>query len=65
MGAIANGMAYHGGVHNYTATFFCFLDYMKPAVRLAALNHLPVTFVFTHDSIGLGRMAPPTSLSSI
>ena len=58
MGAIANGMAYHGGVHNYTATFFCFLDYMKPAVRLAALNHLPVTFVFTHDSIGLGEDGP-------
>ena len=58
MGAVANGMAYHGGVHNYTATFFCFLDYMKPAVRLAALNHLPVTFVFTHDSIGLGEDGP-------
>ncbi len=58
MGAIANGVAYHGGLRNYTATFFCFADYMKPAIRLAALNHLPVVFVFTHDSIGLGEDGP-------
>jgi len=58
MGAIANGMAYHGGVRPYTATFFCFSDYMKPAIRLAALSHLPVTFVFTHDSVGLGEDGP-------
>jgi len=58
MGAIANGMACHGGVRPFTATFFCFSDYMKPAIRLAALSHLPVTFVFTHDSIGLGEDGP-------
>ncbi len=58
MGAIGNGIAYHGGLRNFTATFFCFADYMKPAIRLAAMNHLPVTFVFTHDSIGLGEDGP-------
>jgi transketolase len=58
MGAIANGIAYHGGLRTYTATFFCFADYMKPAIRLAAMNHLPVTFIFTHDSIGLGEDGP-------
>jgi transketolase len=58
MGAIANGIAYHGGLRTFTATFFCFADYMKPAIRLAAMNGLPVTFVFTHDSIGLGEDGP-------
>ena len=58
MGAIANGIAYHGGLRSYTATFFVFSDYMRPAIRLAAMNHLPVTFVFTHDSIGLGEDGP-------
>ncbi len=58
MGAIANGIAYHGGLRSYTATFFCFFDYMKPALRLSALNHLPVTYVYTHDSIGLGEDGP-------
>ncbi len=58
MAAIANGMAYHGGVRPYTATFFCFADYMRPAVRLAAMNHLPVVHVWTHDSIGLGEDGP-------
>ena len=58
MAAIANGVAYHGGLKNFTATFFCFADYMKPSIRLAAMNHLPVTFVFTHDSIGLGEDGP-------
>lgn len=58
MGAIANGIAYHGNLKTYTATFFCFADYMKPSIRLAAMNHLPVTFVFTHDSIGLGEDGP-------
>ncbi|MBS1959173.1 MAG: transketolase [Bdellovibrionales bacterium] len=58
MGAIANGIAYHGGLKTFTATFFCFADYMKPAIRLAAMNHLPVVFVFTHDSIGLGEDGP-------
>jgi transketolase len=58
MGAIANGIIYHGGLKTYTATFFCFSDYMRPAIRLAALNGLPVTFIFTHDSIGLGEDGP-------
>lgn len=58
MAAIANGIAYHGGLKNFTATFFCFADYMKPAIRLAAMNHLPVVFVFTHDSVGLGEDGP-------
>ncbi|MEZ4366909.1 MAG: transketolase [Kofleriaceae bacterium] len=58
MGAIANGLAYHGGIHPFVATFFVFSDYMRPAVRLAALCHLPVTYVWTHDSIGLGEDGP-------
>jgi transketolase len=58
MGAIANGFAYHGGTRTFTATFFCFADYERPSVRLAALNHLPVVFVFTHDSVGLGEDGP-------
>jgi transketolase len=58
MGAIANGIAYHGGLRSFVATFFCFSDYMRPAVRLAALNELPVTFVWTHDSIALGEDGP-------
>ncbi|MBL8921764.1 MAG: transketolase [Myxococcaceae bacterium] len=58
MAAIANGMAYHGGLRPFTATFFCFSDYMRPAVRLAAMNHLPVVHVWTHDSIGLGEDGP-------
>lgn len=58
MAAVANGMAYHGGVRPFTATFFCFADYMRPSVRLAAMNHLPVVHVWTHDSIGLGEDGP-------
>jgi len=58
MGAIGNGMLYHGGVRPYTATFFVFSDYMRPAVRLAALNKMPAVFVWTHDSIGLGEDGP-------
>ena len=58
MGAICNGMAYHGGVRPFAATFFCFSDYMRPAVRLAALNGLPVIYVWTHDSVGLGEDGP-------
>lgn len=58
MGSIANGMAYHGGVRPFVATFFVFSDYMRPAVRLAALNELPVIFVWTHDSIALGEDGP-------
>jgi transketolase len=57
MGAIVNGMNLHG-VRAFGSTFFNFLDYMKPAVRLAAIMHLPSIFVFTHDSIGLGEDGP-------
>jgi len=58
MGGIANGMAYHGGVRPFAATFFVFSDYMRPAVRLAALSELPVIFIWTHDSVGLGEDGP-------
>ncbi len=58
MAAICNGMAYHGGVRPFNATFFTFSDYMRPAVRLSAMNHLPVIYVWTHDSIGLGEDGP-------
>ncbi len=58
MAAIANGIAYHRGLRPFTATFFCFSDYMRPSVRLAAINHLPVVHVWTHDSIGLGEDGP-------
>ena len=58
MGAIANGLMLHGGVRPFIATFFVFSDYLKPMVRLAALMKLPVTYVFTHDSIGVGEDGP-------
>ena len=58
MGAIANGLAAHGGILPFTATFFNFVDYMKPAVRLAGLNGDRVIFVFTHDSVFLGEDGP-------
>jgi len=58
MGSIANGMAVHGGVIPYTATFLVFYDYMRPAVRLAALMGIRVVFIFTHDSIGVGEDGP-------
>jgi len=58
MGAIANGIAYHGGLRPFVATFFCFSDYMRPAVRLAALSELPVIYIWTHDSIALGEDGP-------
>ena len=58
MGAIANGMALHGGVRPYTATFLIFSDYMRPAIRLASLMENPVVFLFTQDSIGLGEDGP-------
>jgi len=57
MGAIANGMSL-SGLRAYAATFFVFADYMKPAIRLAALMERPVVFVFTHDSIGVGQDGP-------
>ncbi|HET6906800.1 MAG TPA: transketolase, partial [Rhodanobacteraceae bacterium] len=58
MGAIANGMAAHGGFIPYTATFLIFSDYMRPPMRLAALTESHVIFVFTHDSIALGEDGP-------
>jgi transketolase len=58
MGAIASGMALHGGVIPYTATFLVFSDYMRPPMRLAAMMELQVIYVFTHDSIGLGEDGP-------
>jgi transketolase len=58
MGAILNGIALHGGTRPYGGTFLIFSDYMRPAVRLAALMNLPVTYVWTHDSIGLGEDGP-------
>ncbi len=58
MGAMGNGMLYHGGVRPFVSTFFVFSDYMRPSVRLAALNKQPAIFVWTHDSIGLGEDGP-------
>ncbi|MEH6937692.1 transketolase [Bacillus sp. JJ664] len=58
MGAALNGMALHGGLNVFGATFFVFSDYLKPAIRLAALMNLPVTYVFTHDSIAVGEDGP-------
>jgi transketolase len=58
MGAIANGIAYHGGLVVFCGTFFVFSDYMRPPVRLAALSELPVIYVWTHDSVGVGEDGP-------
>ncbi|WP_235833782.1 transketolase [Aeromicrobium chenweiae] len=58
MGAIMNGMVQHGLTRPYGGTFLVFSDYMRPSVRLAALQELPVTYVWTHDSIGLGEDGP-------
>ncbi|MGW4483819.1 transketolase [Amycolatopsis sp. NPDC004368] len=58
MGSILNGIALHGGTRPYGGTFLIFSDYMRPAVRLAALMRLPVIYVWTHDSIGLGEDGP-------
>lgn len=58
MSAICNGMALHGGLTVYCATFFVFTDYMKNAMRLSALMNLPVTYILTHDSIGVGEDGP-------
>lgn len=58
MTAIVNGIQAHGGLRAYAATFFVFSDYMKPAIRLAALMNLPVTYILTHDSIGVGEDGP-------
>ena len=58
MGSVLNGIAARGGLRPYGGTFFVFSDYMRPAIRMASLMHLPVIFVFTHDSIGLGEDGP-------
>ncbi|MGN0822199.1 MAG: transketolase [Candidatus Gallimonas sp.] len=58
MAAIANGMQLHGGVRAYCSTFFVFSDYCKHAMRLSALMNIPVVYVFTHDSIGVGEDGP-------
>ena len=58
MCAISNGIALHGGLRPYAATFFIFTDYARPSIRLASLMHQPVIFVMTHDSIGLGADGP-------
>ncbi|PTM59684.1 transketolase [Desmospora activa] len=58
MGAALNGMALHGGVRPFGATFLVFSDYLRPSVRLAALSKLPVLYVFTHDSISVGEDGP-------
>ena len=64
MGAIMNGIKVHGGLRPYGGTFLVFSDYMRPAVRLAALMKLPVIYVWTHDSIGLGEDGPLISRSN-
>ncbi|MEZ4658102.1 MAG: transketolase [Caldilineaceae bacterium] len=58
MGGILNGMAYHGGVIPFGATFFVFTDYLRPSMRLAALSGLHVIYIFTHDSVGVGEDGP-------
>lgn len=58
MGGAINGMAYHGGLRPFGATFLVFADYLRPAIRLAAISHLPSIWVFTHDSIGVGEDGP-------
>lgn len=58
MAAIGNGLALHGGLRAYVSTFFVFSDYVKPMARLSALMKLPITYVFTHDSIGVGEDGP-------
>jgi transketolase len=58
MGSIANGIAAHGGLTPYVATFLIFSDYMRPTLRLASLMQLPVKYIYTHDSIGLGEDGP-------
>jgi transketolase len=58
MGGVLNGMALHGGLRPYGATFLVFADYMRPSIRLAALMRLPVVYIFTHDSIYVGEDGP-------
>ncbi|PIE81128.1 MAG: transketolase [Candidatus Delongbacteria bacterium] len=58
MAAIANGICFHGGLRPFTGTFFSFIDYMRPSIRLAALCKLPSIFIFTHDSVAVGEDGP-------
>jgi transketolase len=58
MGSINNGIALHGGIIPYCASFLVFTDYARPAIRLSALSHIPVIWIFTHDSVGLGEDGP-------
>lgn len=58
MGAAINGMSLHGGIHVFGSTFFAFSDYMRPSIRLAAIMRLPVKYIWTHDSIGVGEDGP-------
>jgi transketolase len=58
MGSVMNGMALHGGFRVFGATFFVFADYMRPTLRLAAISHIPVVYVFTHDSFYVGEDGP-------
>jgi len=58
MGTALNGMALHGGLHVFGATFFVFSDYVRPAIRLSAIMQVPVTYVFTHDSVAVGEDGP-------
>ena len=58
MGAVTNGILLHGGLRPFGATFLVFSDYVRPAIRLSALSHLPNIYVFTHDSIFLGEDGP-------
>lgn len=58
MGAIVNGMQFHGGVRSFGATFLVFADYLRPAIRISALSKIPSIWVFTHDSIGVGEDGP-------
>ncbi len=58
MGTISNGLALHGGIRPFASTFLVFSDYMRPSIRLAALMKIPVLYLFTHDSVGLGEDGP-------
>ncbi|MCK4980601.1 MAG: transketolase, partial [Candidatus Delongbacteria bacterium] len=58
MAAIANGISFHGGLRPFTSTFFSFVDYMRPSIRLAALCKIPVIYIYTHDSIAVGEDGP-------
>ncbi len=68
MAAAMNGMTLHGGMRPYGGTFFCFTDYARPSMRLAALSKIPTVFVMTHDSIGVGEDGPthqPVDISNL